>query len=66
MKKIIEYSLIDGGDVHNVTLLINEAIKKGYQPFGPISTIWVPDRIDSGKVTGGGFTRYTQTLVRYE
>jgi hypothetical protein len=62
MKKIIDYTIVDGGDVHSLVSLIRDNLKNGYQPFGSVTTSWVVNKTANAE----GFTRYTQVMVRYE
>jgi len=62
MKKIISYTIVDGGDMRAVVSLVNDSIKQGYQPFGALATSWVVNKTSSEE----GFTRYSQVMVRYE
>jgi hypothetical protein len=62
MKKIIDYTIVDGGDLRNVVSFINDNIKQGYQPFGPLATSWVVNKTS----TAEDFTKYSQVMVRYE
>jgi hypothetical protein len=62
MKKIIEYTIFDGGDLKAVISIINDIMKQGYQPFGPLATSWLANKT----TLADGFTIYSQAMVRYE
>lgn len=38
MKKIVEYSVIVGHSTENLVYCVNNAIKKGWEPFGGVNS----------------------------
>lgn len=58
MTKIVFYGLVSSTDPEQFVKLANDAIAKGFQPFGEVQIV---------KYGGGTLTfQYTQAMVRYE
>lgn len=53
-REITDYTLVRAGDIQDLSLYVENRIKKGWQPLGPAAPA----------VTPGG-TWYHQTMVKY-
>ena len=64
MRKIIDYQIIASKIAEELQPEVIKQIKLGWQPLGSISTIMVPQRINSNYTTN---TRHLcQAMVKYE
>ena len=65
MSKITEYRVLESQSSYGLDVQVNEAIAKGWQPFGNLSTPAAKHAIGNSGCLRDSFN-YVQAMVKYE